>query len=161
LKWEYVNLAEKTLTIPDTKNRQALHVPLSRQSLSILKQRQEVDPESDVWVFPSAALGGVGSGSRKYVRLMASYLRRVTGLDITIHGLRRSFITIGRKLKRYEDTDRLTNHVDGTVSGKHYDGTGVDDLRETCQAIANEIERLMLEGVVAKVIQIHSAKNAA
>jgi len=161
LKWEYVNLTEKTLTIPDTKNRRTLHIPLSRQSLAILKRRKEMDPDSDVWVFPSAALSGVGTGNRKYVRLMASYLRRVTGLDITIHGLRRSFITIGRRLKRYEDTDRLTNHVDGTVSGKHYDRTGVEDIRETCQAIANEIERLMLSGVGAKVIQIHSAKIAA
>ncbi len=113
-------------------------------------------PESIVWVFPSAALSRVGSGRRKYVRLMASSLRRVTGLQITIHGLRRSFITIGRRLKRYEDTDRLSNHVDGSVSGKHYDGTGVDDLRETCQLIANEIERLMLESTGAKVIQIHA-----
>ena len=161
LKWEYVNLTEKTLMIPDTKNRKTLHVPLSRQSLAILTLRQEVATDSDVWVFPSPALSGIGSGSRKYVRLISLHLREATGLKITVHGLRRTFITTGRRLKRYEDTDRLTNHIDGSVSGKHYDGTGVEDLRETCQVIANEIERLMLEDIGAKVIQLHSAEKAA
>jgi integrase len=161
LKWECVSLTAKTLMIPDTKNRQTLFVPLSNQSLTILKRRQQMNPASDVWVFPSPALSGIGSGSRKYVRLISAYLREVTGLQITVHGLRRTFITTGRKLKRYEDTDRLTNHIDGSVSGKHYDGTGVEDLRDSCQAIASEIERLMLDGIGAKVIQMHTAKNVA
>jgi integrase len=85
---------------------------------------------------------------------MAAELKAKTGLDITIHGLRRSFITTARRLKIFEDADRLTNHVDASISGKHYDGTGVDDLRQPLQVIVNEIERLMVEGVGAKVIQL-------
>lgn len=72
---------------------------------------------------------------------------------MTIHGLRRTFITQGRKLKRYEDTDRLTNHVDGSMAGKHYDETDLEDLRETANMIGNEIERRML-AETAKVINI-------
>ena len=79
---------------------------------------------------------------------------------MTVHGLRRTFITVVRKLKRYEDTDRLTNHVDGSMAGKHYDQTSVEDLRETCQMIGNEIERRML-AETAKIIDISTARQVA
>lgn len=156
LKWENVNLEKQELFIPDTKNRQPLHVPLCRQSLTILKRRQEENPEATPFVFPSLprpqCLNKTG-----HVRLMAAELKAKTGLNITIHGLRRSFITAARRLKIFEDADRLTNHVDASISGKHYDGTGVDDLREPLRKIANEIERLMKEGLGAKVIHFGNA----
>ncbi len=75
--------------------------------------------------------------------MVAAQLKTKTGLKITV-GLRRSFITIGRKLKIFEDTDLLTNHIDSSVTGKHYDGTDIEDLREPLQKIADKIERLML-----------------
>lgn len=94
-----------------------------------------------------------------HVRLMAAELKAKTGLNITVHGLRRTFITTARRLKIFEDADRLTNHIDASVSGRHYDGTGVDDLRQSLKRIADEIERLMTEGVGAKVIHL-GATNA-
>jgi integrase len=169
LQWEYmengkrqggIDLEKKEMFIPDTKNRQPLHVPLSRQSLAILKQRKEQNPEGNPFVFPSLprpqCLNKTG-----HVRLVSAELRAKTGLSITIHGLRRSFITTARRLKIFEDADRLTNHVDASISGKHYDGTDVDDLRQPLQVIANEIERLMMEGVGAKVIQLPNASSQA
>lgn len=83
-----------------------------------------------------------------------------TGLNITVHGLRRTFITTARKMKIFEDADRLTNHVDASISGRHYDGTSVDDLRQPLQTIANEIERRMLDEN-AKVIELATAREAA
>lgn len=158
LEWEHVNLEKGELFIPDTKNRHALHVPLCRQSLAILKRRQEGSLLGSTFVFPSLprpqCLNKTG-----HVRLMAAELKAKTGLNITVHGLRRTFITTARRLKIFEDADRLTNHVDSTVTGKHYDGTGVDDLRQPLQVIANEIERLMLEGIGAKVIQLATAQG--
>lgn len=159
LKWQHVDLEKQELCIPDTKNRQPLHVPLSRQSLAILKRRQEQNPEGNPWVFPSVATIRVSTNKTGHVRLMAASLKLNTGLSITIHGLRRSFITTARRLKIFEDADRLTNHVDSSISGRHYDGTGVDDLREPLQKIANEIERLMVEGVGAKVIHLTATSN--
>lgn len=161
LKWEHIDLETKTIFIPDTKNRQALRVPLSRQSYSILKNRHENNPEDNPWVFPSIESGRRSNVTNKsgHVRLMAAALRVNTGLQITIHALRRSFITIGRKLKLFNDTDRLTNHIDSTVTGKHYDGTDIEDLRHPLQVINNEIERLMLHGVGAKVIHLATAQG--
>jgi integrase len=162
VKWDYVSIEDKILTIPDTKNRQTLCVPLCRQAVAILKRREAGNPENVAYVFPALAANGTAdSNNRKYVRLLAGDLRDMTGLVLTIHGLRRTYITTGRRLKRFEDTERLTNHIDGSVTGKHYDGTGVEDLRETGQMIANEIERLMVQGVGAKVIQHPAAGNAA
>ncbi|MRR08089.1 MAG: DUF4102 domain-containing protein, partial [Deltaproteobacteria bacterium] len=111
LKWEHVDLAAQSLNIPDTKNRNPLNVPLCRQSLEILKRRLAGNPEGNPFVFPSLprpqCLNKTG-----HVRLMAAELRAKTGLDITVHGLRRTFITTARRLKIFEDADRLTNHVD-------------------------------------------------
>ncbi len=152
LKWEHVDLEKKEILIPDTKNRKALHVPMSRQSYEILKRRQEMATPDNQFVFPAVS----SQSTTGHVALHPNTLRLATGLDITIHALRRTFITIGRRLKIFEDTDRLTNHVDGSVTGKHYDGTNVDDLRHPLQVIDNELERLMLNGVGAKIIQLAS-----
>ncbi len=155
LKWEHVNLEQKAICIPDTKNRRALHVPMSRQTYEIFERRKETADPDNAFVFPA-----VSSQSRTgHVALHPNTLRLATGLDITIHALRRSFITTGRKLKMFEDTDRLTNHVDSSISGKHYDGTDIEDLRKPLQLINNEIERLMLHGVGAKVIDFGMAQN--
>jgi integrase len=157
LKWEHVNLEKGELFIPDTKNRRPLHVPLCRQSLTILKHRKEGNPAGNPFVFPSLpraqCLNKTG-----HVRLTAAELKAKTGINITIHGLRRSFITTARRLKIFEDADRLTNHVDSSISGKHYDGTGVEDLRHSLQIIVNEMERLMVEGIGAKVIHLGNAQ---
>ncbi|GFE56397.1 tyrosine-type recombinase/integrase [Geobacter sp. AOG1] len=167
LKWEYVengkrlggiDLEKKEMIIPDTKNRQPLCAPLCLQSLTILKRRQEQNPEGTQFVFPSL-LRPQCLNKTGHVRLMAAELKAKTGLQITVHGLRRTFITTARRLKIFEDAERLTNHVDSTVTGKHYDGTNVDDLRKPLQIIANEIERLMVEGVGAKVIQLTAAQG--
>jgi len=153
MQWVHVDLEKLSISLPDTKNRHTLHVPLSRQSLAILKQRRQRNPEGSPWVFPSLfrPQQHIKSG---HVRLMAAELRAKTGLKgMTVHGLRRTFITTGRKLKLFEDTERLTNHLDNSVTGRHYDGTGIDDLRQPLQAICDAMERLMIEGAGAKVIQ--------
>lgn len=59
----------------------------------------------------------------------------------------------------FEGAERLTNHADNSVTGRHYDGNGADDLREPLQRICNEMERLMVEGVGAKVISISDARS--
>ena len=47
-----MNLEQRTITIPDTKNRRPLHVPLSRQSLAILFEgdKQLLNPYSTILI---------------------------------------------------------------------------------------------------------------
>ncbi|MBK5275150.1 MAG: integrase family protein [Desulfuromonadales bacterium] len=156
LQWDQVNLEHGEILVEDTKNREKLHIPLNRQALAIVKRRRETVDAASPWVFCSTK-GTINKTGYSVMR--ADHLKRATGLDITIHGLRRTYITTGRKLKRYEDTDKLTNHVDNSMAGKHYDETGIEDLRETTQMIGDTIERRMLEEK-AKVIQIHAAQAA-
>jgi integrase len=156
LAWEDIDMEHAELFLKDTKNRHDLHIPLSRQAMLILELRKESSAGSKV--FPQARSGG--KNSTGCIQLNATTLRIRTGLDVTVHGLRRTFITAGRKLKRFEDTDRLTNHIDSSMAGKHYDETDINDLRETAQMIGNEIERLML-AEKAKVIDISICRAAA
>lgn len=155
VEWKHIDLEHKELHIKDTKNRQDLHIPLNRQAVTILERRKAQAPEGGTYVFP----GVISSNKTGHATMRSNDLRTVTGLDMTIHALRRTFITTGRKLKRREDTDALTNHVDGTMAGKHYDETSIEDLRETTQMIGDTIERRMLEEK-GKVIQLATAKAA-
>lgn len=147
LQWSNLDLEHGELLLKDTKNRRDLHIPLNRQAMRILKKRRAAT--DGVFVFPQARAGG--KNRTGHIQLNAMMLKTYTGLEISTHGLRRTFITIGRKLKRFEDTDRLTNHVDSSMSGRHYDETDLNDLRETSQMIGAEIERRLLE-TKAKVI---------
>jgi len=158
LRWEYIDLDLGVLTIPDTKNGEALIAPISRQSLAILKRRQEQNPGGDPFVFPS--LNSHHKCKTGHVALSSTLLKFHTGLRLTVHGLRRSFITTGKRLHLHEEAERLTNHVDSTVTGKHYDCREVDDLRQPLQAIANEMERLMVHGVGGKVVDLATARVA-
>jgi integrase len=155
LKWSNIDMEHKELFLHDTKNRGDLHIPLNRQAMNILEFRKSV--ARNEWVFPQARSGGKNPSG--HIRLFPATIKTQTGLDLTTHGLRRTFITTGRKLKRFEDTDRLTNHIDGSMAGKHYDETDIEDLRETSQLIGNEIERRVL-AETAKVIQLHTKQAA-
>lgn len=158
VRWEYVDLENGILHLPDTKNHKALIAPLSRQSLAILKRRKAENPEGNPLVFPS--LNSNNKSKTGHVALVSDSLKSKTGLKMTVHGLRRSFITAAKRLGLHEEADRLTNHVDSTVTGKHYDGREIDDMRVPLQAIANEIERLIVHGVGAKIAELAKATNA-
>lgn len=157
LRWESVNMENGTLALADTKSGEPLRVPLSRQSAAILKRRLAENPEGNPFVFPSLNANHVSKTG--HVALKADLLQFKTGLKLTVHGLRRSFVTIGEKLKlRRQDIDKLTNHADSSVTGKHYDCTDVEDLRQPLQAISNEIERLMFDGMGGKVVELATAR---
>jgi integrase len=152
LKWEYVDIDKAVLLIPDTKNDEPLHVPLSAQSVAILKRRQASNLEGSPYVFPTQKAHINKTG---HIVLKSDALKLNTGLDLSVHGLRRSFVDIAdNKIKlRRQDVDRLTNHIDSSVTGKHYSHKDIEDLRAGLAKVCNEIERLMVEGVGGKVIQ--------
>lgn len=136
LRWEHTNLEMAVLRIPNTKNRRDLHIPLCSQSLEILRRRRVNNPETSPWVFPS----GFRLNKTGHVRLTSARLREKTGLSLTVHGLRRTFITAGVKLGLKDEAGRLTNHIDSSVVGRFYDGSGIEDLREPLQKIADRLE---------------------
>jgi integrase len=145
LRWEDVSLDKQLfdLTWKDSETKHRGVLPLSRQSMEILNRRKDASQEEDIFVFPSES----GRSKSGHVILRADKLRATTGLDVTPHSLRRSFVTVGERLRlRREDINLLTNHVDQSITGKHYSRIGVEDIRAPLQVICNEIERLMKDG---------------
>lgn len=156
LRWTDIDLKHSELFLDDTKNRTALHIPLNSQAMSILWKRQSTAQSVYIFTQPKPR----ANNKSGHILLPPSDLKKQTGLDITTHGLRRTFTTIGRRLKRFEDARKLTNHIDSSVEGKHYDETGVEDLRETSQMIGDTIDRYMKESG-AVVIQFPGMAKAA
>ncbi|HTY20375.1 MAG TPA: integrase family protein [Geobacteraceae bacterium] len=156
IRWEDIDLEKKTAFIrhETEHSKRSYTIPLSKQTMEIMKRRNEAREEGNPFVFPS----DWRTNKRGHVTLRAEKLKERTGLDLTVHGLRRTFITTGERLRlRREDINLLTGHIDSSVTGKHYNRITIDDLRPTLKRIADEVERLMVEGVGGKVIQLPTA----
>lgn len=159
LKWKDVNLEKEIVTFRHAteRSKRTYTAPLSRQSKKILLRRNEAAEEGQEYVFPKQG----PRNTHAHLMLRSDDLKKRTGLDLTVHGLRRTFIQTGERLRmRREDINNLTGHADHSVTGRHYAKSTPDDLRPVLQAIANEIERLMFDGVGAKVIQLATAQAA-
>ena len=105
LKWENIDLKDKTLTIEDTKNNQPHTLPLSDYLYDLLKQRK-LNATND-YVFP-------GTGTNGYIvepRKQLANVTKTTGIQFMIHDLRRTFVTIAESLdiSAYA-VKRLVNH---------------------------------------------------
>ena len=158
LEWSNVDFIKGTSTFQHgtEKSKRSYTVPLSAQSRVILERRQEAATEGELYVFPKQS----ARNKHGHLMLRADDLKNKTGLEISVHGLRRSFITTGERLRlRREDINLLTGHIDGSVIGKHYSCLTPEDLKPTLQTITNEIERL-LKGEAAKVIDMRTRRRA-
>lgn len=149
LRWENVDLRWRTLTIHDKVSGQRV-IPLTPYVASLLlglKAQSERPPAptrilngkvvtNDVanwtpspWVFasPQAASGYLQEPARQHYRACA-----MAGIDgLTIHGLRRSFGTLGD----WTDcpagvTAQIMGHKPSAIAEKHYRVRPVDMLRE-------------------------------
>ena len=160
LKWENVDLERERVTlVHETQtSKRTYTVPMSKQSKAILSRRKDSAIEGQVFVFPKQG----PRNKHEHLILRADDLKKRTGLDLTVHALRSSFITTGERLRlRRQDINFLTGHADQSVTGKHYVRLTPDDLKPVLQAITNEIERLMVDGVGGKVINLATARPAA
>lgn len=148
---ERVTLVHETQT-----SKRTYTVPMSRQSKAILKRRIEAAVEEQECVFPKQG----PRNKHDHLILRADDLKKKTGLNLTVHALRSSFITTGERLRlRRQDINLLTGHADQTVTGKHYVRLTPDDLKPVLQAICNEIDRLMIDGVGGKVVQLNAVQG--
>jgi len=135
MKWENIDFENKTFTIPETKNGEALILPMSDYVRDLLKQRSGISAYSP-YVFPGKGVGGYFKEPKKGVYKV----REATGIDFTVHDLRRTFITIaeGLNLGGYA-VKRLVNHKMSNDVTAGYIVKNVDRLREPVQDIANYI----------------------
>jgi len=149
LKWSDVDFSAKTIKITDTKNREPLNLPLSDYLYDLLRRRSET--VSGDYVFPgNGAAGHIIEPKRQFKKI-----REAVNHKITLHGLRRTFITIADSidLPLYA-IKRLVNHkMSGDVTAG-YIVSDVERLREPARKIADFILLKAGRKEAAKVIQL-------
>lgn len=138
LHWKDVDLVGRALHLPTTKNGDPLDLPLSRFLGGLLERRRDDNSNSD-WVFP-------GRDRRTHLVEPKKYYARVSaasGVDFTLHDLRRTFITIAESLDiPHYALKRLLNHrTDSDVTGG-YIIISAERLREPVEKVAARILEL-------------------
>jgi integrase len=138
LTWEQIDLKSKTLTIIDTKNRQPHTLPLSDYLHTLLLSRQQ--NKTGNYVFSGTGEGGYIIEPRKQ---MAKVIE-ATGIQFTVHDLRRTFITVAESLDiAAYALKRLLNHkMNGDVTAG-YIISDVERLRKPMQMITDYFLRQM------------------
>jgi integrase len=138
LRWEFIDLDGRTLTVPTTKNGDPLELPLSRFLFDLLLARRDSNPESE-WVFPGRGESGHMVETKKFY----ARVTKTSGIRFTLHDLRRTFITIAESLDiPHYALKRLLNHRgDGDVTGG-YIVIDVERLRGPVERVAGRILEL-------------------
>jgi integrase len=135
LKWTDIDFDAKALRIGGdrTKNHRDHGLPLSAFVLKLLKSRDEVKKEGDLFVFP-------GDGATKHLVEPKQQIKLViknSGIQFMSHDLRRTFLTIAESLDvSHYALKRLANHLDSSDVTSGYIVNGVDRLREPMDLIS-------------------------
>lgn len=112
LKWENVDIEKGLFVFKDPKNGDDHLLPMGDHLFEIIKQRYEL--RANDYVFPGSALA---ASSAKHVSGAQGLLKTIgeqTGIQISLHDLRRTFATICNNLDYGPYTiKRLLNHKSG------------------------------------------------
>lgn len=135
LRWENIDLEERKLHLPTTKNGDPLILPLSDYLFNLLRERKESAAASP-WVFP-------GKGPAGHIVEPKKFSQRVTaasGVSFTLHDLRRTYITIAESLDiPHYALKRLLNHRSSADVTGGYIIINVDRLRGPVELISKRI----------------------
>jgi integrase len=151
LTWHDIDFSERAIRIgaARTKAGRKLDLPMTDYVRDLLVARRALG-DAGGWVFPANSLSGhIEEPKFPLARVFAS-----TGIKISVHDLRRTFITIA------ESTDisplalkALVNHALGNDVTSGYVQITVERLREPAQKVADRIKQLCgiaaVEGVVS------------
>lgn len=135
LRWDYIDLRERALHIPKTKNGDPLDLPLSDFLVDLFSERQKATRNSP-WVFPSCGRKGHIVETKKFTARVGER----SGIEFTLHDLRRTFISVAESLDiPHYALKRLLNHrVGGDVTGG-YIIINAERLRGPVEAVADKI----------------------
>jgi integrase len=137
LEWKNVDLKAKLLHIPVTKNKKPLALPLSNFLVTLLKERRKRCGEDERWVFPASSKSGHIAEPRYALDCAA----KECGVDVTVHDLRRTFITIAEScdVPTYVFKALVNHSTAGDVTGTHYIQMSVERMRPWMQKITDAI----------------------
>lgn len=115
LQWKDIDFSNKRITVHDTKNGDALELPLSNYLYEMLNYRHQNSNPFSPYVFPS-------SGKKGYIQEVRRNIWKVkekSGVSFILHDLRRTFITIAESLDipHYSLKYLLNHRTDSDVTG--------------------------------------------
>ncbi|MGB8806778.1 MAG: tyrosine-type recombinase/integrase [Candidatus Rickettsiella isopodorum] len=147
LQWKDIDFKDQTLTVSETKNNQVHVLPLSTFLYELLLRRKK--EASSNFVFPAS------DGKKGYLsepRKSMLKITRESGVEFTIHDLRRTFITLAESLDiPVYVLKRLLNHALVTDVTAGYVVINIERLRKPMQLITDTLVKLMgIENTVYK-----------
>ncbi|MCU7803182.1 MAG: integrase family protein [Candidatus Thiodiazotropha sp. (ex Lucinoma borealis)] len=148
LRWVDVDFKDRTLTIPDPKNRQTFVLPLSDMVFDILQERREL--ALNEYVFPGKdGKGFLIEPKRQMVRVTEQ-----SGVEFKLHDLRRTYATILDMMDLSRNTiKRLLNHKSGYDVTDEYIVSDVERFRKPVQQVADFLkEQIGINGCRSNVI---------
>lgn len=138
LTWDRVDLEDRSLHIPHPKNRVPFTLPLSDYLVKLLLRRREVAKCG--YVFP-------GEGPKGYLIEPKRPVQKVidaSGVQFSLHDLRRTFITVAESLDvRPYTLKRLVNHKMSNDVTFGYIVSDLERLRMPMQNITDYLRRAM------------------
>jgi len=137
LTWDRVDLVGAAFTVTDTKNREDHALPLSDYLLEMLERRRAAAPKDAKYVFATPRKPGYPVE----VRWWTVKVSEASGVEFTLHDLRRTFATVAESLDLSGySIKRLMNHKTGRadVTGG-YIVADVERLRKPMQQITDYI----------------------
>ena len=158
LRWENIDLKAKTLTIFDTKNYEQHVLPLSDFLYDLLTKRHQ--HAYSEFVFP-------GSGKFAYIikpRKTMTKIIEQSGIQFTLHDLRRTFITIAesldvpayalkRLLKHKMNFDVTAGYIISDVERLRKPMQKVTDYLLKCKGIIESVPSKLQQGNVISIQQ--------
>mgnify|MGYP004003086961 FL=1 len=136
LKWEDIDLKDKTFVVGKTKTHKGLKLPLTWILLEVLERRK--NDNENPFIFEGEKPNSHLSPPKKQIEKA----REIMGFHFTNHDLRRTYSTTASRLNFGKYTiDRLINHTtkdSGDVTAR-YVNLDVEDLREPMNQITDSI----------------------
>ncbi|MDX1455474.1 MAG: tyrosine-type recombinase/integrase [Gammaproteobacteria bacterium] len=136
LRWEDVDLGLFQFTVRETKNHKDHSLPMTAIIKEIFERRAGIQMRSP-WVFP-------GRSNREHIKDPRSWVSeavRETGIEFTIHDLRRTFATVAESISVPVYTlKRLLNHSTSDDVTFGYVNPSIQQLREQMGRISDQMQ---------------------
>lgn len=140
LRWDDVDFEEQVIRLPGeiTKSGRRLDLPMSDYLFDLLSARNALGHDGP-YVFPANSR----SGHIEEPRYALDEIEKATGVHVTVHDLRRTFITVAEScdIPIYA-LKGLVNHSFGTDVTAGYIVAEPDRLREPMQKVTDKFKEL-------------------
>lgn len=137
LRWDEVNMEDRSFVRDKTKNGDPLILPLSDYLYDMLKERYR--NRVNEYVF----FGREGEGALQEPKKQIQKIKELSGIEFTSHDLRRTFLSVAESLEiNYYTLKRLVNHRAGGDVTAAYISMDLERLRKPMQLITTHILKL-------------------